>query len=89
MSGIDQYQSSGGTVFSILQWQWHRHGSEVLENTLLILRGRAIRVPPPDIGEGIAQPLRIRRVFSNTSSPCLCHCPIVIGRKINYSVPDD
>ena len=22
------------------------------------------------------QPLKIRRVFSNTSLPCLCHCPI-------------
>ena len=31
---------------------------------------------PPDIGEGIAQPLRIQRVFSNTSSPCLGHCHI-------------
>ena len=26
---------------------------------------------------GYCQPLRIRRVFSNTSSPCLCHCPNV------------
>ena len=31
---------------------------------------------PPDIGEGIAQPLRIWRIFSNTSSPCLGHCYI-------------
>ena len=34
---------------------------------------------PQDIGEGIAQPLRIQRVFSNTSSPCLCHCPSLKG----------
>ena len=38
---------------------------------------------------GYCQPLRMRWVFSNTSSPGLCQCPIVIGRKINYSVPDD
>ena len=36
----------------------------------------------------LPQPLRIRRIFSNTSSPCLCHSSIVIGRKINYSVLD-
>ena len=49
MSGIDQYQSSGEYLFFfLLQWQWHRHGSEVLENTLLILRGRAI--PPSSVG---------------------------------------
>ena len=49
MTGIDQCHSSGEYLFfSILQWQWHRHGSEVLENTLLILRGRAI--PPSSVG---------------------------------------
>ena len=32
----DQYHSSGEYLFfSILQWQWHRHGSEVLKNTLI------------------------------------------------------
>ena len=46
---LSQYHSSGEYLFfSILQWQWHRHGSEVLENTLLILRGRAI--PPSSVG---------------------------------------
>ena len=34
--------------FYLLQCQWPRHGSEVLENTLLILRGRAI--PPSSVG---------------------------------------
>ena len=68
--------------FYLLQCQWLRHGSEVLENTLLILRGREI--PPSSIGfasghqGGYCQPLRIWRVFSNTSSPCLGHCHIVI-----------
>ena len=33
---------------TILQWQWQRPGSEVLENTHLILRGCAI--PPSSVG---------------------------------------
>ena len=37
-------------------------------NTLLVRRLR-LRT-----SGGIAKPLRIRRVFSNTSSPCFGHC---------------
>ena len=38
--GIEKYQTCGNIYFFfILQCQWHQHGSEVLENTLLILRG--------------------------------------------------
>ena len=47
--GIEKYQTCGNIYFFfILQCQWHQHGSEVLENTLLILRGRAI--PPLSVG---------------------------------------
>ena len=38
--GIGKYQTCENIYFFfILQCQWHQHGSEVLENTLLILRG--------------------------------------------------
>ena len=38
--GIEKYQTCENIYFFfILQCQWHQHGSEVLENTLLILRG--------------------------------------------------
>ena len=53
--------------------QWPKHGKEVLENTLRILRGeQSPRCPEakPTDKEGIAKPRRMRRVFSNTSEPC-------------------
>ena len=98
MTGIDRYQSSGGTVFS--RWLVLINNTH-LENIYFSpyyndngtgMARRYWKIPsssfrvgqypprpsasPPDIEEGIAQPLRIWRVFSNTSLPCLGHCHI-------------
>ena len=67
--------------------EWHRHGEEVLENILRILRGWG------NISDVRRRSRRTRRYclnlegwggyFSNTSEPCLCHFHCNL-RKINY-----